>query len=470
MFGSRKKTNTSGPQPEYNPSSGVFTIPSRMEKLEREKKAARLNITFFAVLFALLFGWMCFYFTQTAIEKKVELFNNDYNKRDELLEARNRRGKIYASDEETLLAETQAELDEDGNVVQTRVYPFGRVFAHALGYSLMGGSGLEEHFKYELLHSNVPLSDKVRCDNKANADERLYPGNDLITTLDPELQQACYDAMGNYRGAVIVTEPSTGKILAMVSKPDFDPNEIEEDWDDLLSDNESGTLLNRVTQGLYPPGSTFKIVDCIDLLSEDPEVADSYSYDCDGVFEEAGETIHCYDYEKHGEIDLKESFAESCNSSFANIGVNVIDPDADVHRTGDHVHDAAPPEHDHERSRERRYFDEAPPCGRALGRERPRSEGVRHGTVRRADVGGSLRFTQGIHARGRHRRHGQIAQGARLRGGRQDRKRGVRQQQELTCVVHGFRALRRSGDLRDGPHRRQGHGFKLCGAGGGADL
>ena len=328
MFGSRKKTNTSGPQPEYNPSSGVFTIPSRMEKLEREKKAARLNITFFAVLFALLFGWMCFYFTQTAIEKKVELFNNDYNKRDELLEARNRRGKIYASDEETLLAETQAELDEDGNVVQTRVYPFGRVFAHALGYSLMGGSGLEEHFKYELLHSNVPLSDKVRCDNKANADERLYPGNDLITTLDPELQQACYDAMGNYRGAVIVTEPSTGKILAMVSKPDFDPNDIEEDWDDLLSDNESGTLLNRVTQGLYPPGSTFKIVDCIDLLSEDPEVADSYSYDCDGVFEEAGETIHCYDYEKHGEIDLKESFAESCNSSFANIGVNVIDPDS----------------------------------------------------------------------------------------------------------------------------------------------
>ena len=290
MFKSRKKTNTSGPQPEYNPSSGVFTIPSRMEKIEREKKAARFHIIFFAVLFALLFGWMCFYFTQTAIEDKVELFNNDYNKRDELLEARNRRGSIYASDEETVLAETQAELDEDGNAVQTRVYPFGRVFAHALGYSLMGGSGLEEHFKYELLHSNVPLSDKVRCDNKENADERLYPGNDLITTLDPDLQQACYDAMGNYRGAVIVTEPSTGKILAMVSKPDFDPNEIAEDWDDLLSDNESGTLLNRVTQGLYPPGSTFKIVDCIDLLTEDPESAENYSYDCSGIFEEAGES------------------------------------------------------------------------------------------------------------------------------------------------------------------------------------
>ena len=328
MFGSRKKPNTSGPQPEYNPSAGTYTIPTRMEKIEREKKAARINITFFAVLFALLFGWMCFYFTQTAIEDKVELFNNDYNKRDELLEARNRRGRIYASDEETVLAETEVELTEDGEVMQTRTYPFGRMFAHALGYSLMGGSGLEEHFKYELLHSNVPISDKVRCDNKESADERLYPGNDLITTLDPVLQEACYDAMGDYRGAVIVTEPSTGKILAMVSKPDFDPNEIEYEWEDLLSDNESGTLLNRVTQGLYPPGSTFKIVDCINLLSEDPEIAETYSYDCNGVFETAGESIHCYDYEKHGEIDLKESFAESCNSSFANIGVNEIDAES----------------------------------------------------------------------------------------------------------------------------------------------
>ena len=328
MFKSRKKTNTSGPQPEYNPSAGVYTIPSRMEKLEREKKAARFHIILFAVVFALLFGWMCFYFTQTAIEDKVELFNNDYNKRDELLETRNRRGRIYASDEETLLAETEAELEEDGTVSQTRNYPFGRVFAHALGYSKMGGSGLEEHFKYELLHSNVPLSDKVRCDNKENADERLYPGNDLITTLDPDLQQACYDAMSGYEGAVIVTEPATGRILAMISKPDFDPNEIEEEWDNLINDNESGTLLNRVTQGLYPPGSTFKIVDCIDLLSEDPDIIEDYSYNCSGVFEKGGESIHCYDYEKHGEIDLKESFAESCNSSFANIGVNVIDSES----------------------------------------------------------------------------------------------------------------------------------------------
>ena len=79
----------------------MFAGASIWEKLEKERKAARSHIIFFAILFAVLFGWMCFYFTQTAIEDRVELFDNDYNHRDELLATRNRRGGIYASDSET---------------------------------------------------------------------------------------------------------------------------------------------------------------------------------------------------------------------------------------------------------------------------------------------------------------------------------------------------------------------------------
>ena len=323
----RKKKASSDREQGNNPDPAMYAGASVWEKLEREKKAARWHIIFFAVLFALLFGWMCFYFTQTAIEDRVELFNNDYNHRDELLATRNRRGSIYASDSETLLASTQTELDEEGNVVQIRSYPFGSMYAHVVGYAPLGGSGLEEHFKYELLHSDLPLSEKVRYDNKENAEDKLYPGNNLITTLDPKIQQACYDAMGGYEGAVIVTEVKTGRILAMVSKPDYDPNYIEEEWENLLNDNESGTLLNRVTQGLYPPGSTFKIVDCIDLLQEDPDAMENYDFKCTGVFEQGGESIHCYEYEVHGEVGLEESFAHSCNASFANIGVNMISAD-----------------------------------------------------------------------------------------------------------------------------------------------
>ena len=123
------------------PDPAVFAGASIWEKLEREKKAARSHIIFFAVVFALLFGWMCFYFTQTAIEDRVELFNNDYNHRDELLATRNRRGSIYASDSETLLASTQTDIDDDGNVVQIRSYPFGSMYAHVVGYAQLGGSG-----------------------------------------------------------------------------------------------------------------------------------------------------------------------------------------------------------------------------------------------------------------------------------------------------------------------------------------
>ena len=324
----RKKNNPPPAQGNpYNSSQGMFTGSPALERIEKEKKTARKQMTCFAVLFALLFGWMCFYFTQTAIENKVGLFDNDYNHRDELLAARNRRGSIYASDAETILASTQTELDDNGNVIQIRSYPFGSMYAHVLGYAQLGGSGLEEYFKYELLHSDLPLSEKVRYDNKEDAEDKLYPGNNLITTLDPAVQKACYDAMGNYDGAVIVTEVKTGRIIAMVSKPDYDPNYIEENWESLLADNESGTLLNRVTQGLYPPGSTFKIIDCIDLLEENPDAVKDYSFECSGVFEQGGESIHCYDYEVHGRITLEESFAHSCNSSFANIGLNMISPD-----------------------------------------------------------------------------------------------------------------------------------------------
>ncbi len=295
-----------------------------MQSREKNRKLTKRHIFLTALFVVILFAAMTCYFVRTAVVDRVELFNNDYNHRDQLLLNQNKRGNIYASDSETLLATSNVSVDEDGNVVQTRYYPFGRVFAHVVGYADNGGSGVEKYTKYELIHSDLPLSKKMEYDNRESAAEKLYPGNNVITTLDADLQQATYEAMGNYEGAVIVTEPSTGRILAMVSKPDYDPNDIVEMWDSLISDNESGTLLNRATQGLYPPGSTFKIIDCIELLQENPNALEDYTYDCTGVFENQGDSIHCYKYEVHGEVDLTESFAKSCNSSFANIGINEL--------------------------------------------------------------------------------------------------------------------------------------------------
>ena len=79
-------------------------------------------------------------------------------------------------------------------------------------------------------------------------------------------------------------------------------------------------LLNRATQGLYAPGSTFKMVTTLEYLKENNHQTDTYEYDCEGSFVLGENAIHCYHGTKHQNVNLKESFSQSCNASFANIG------------------------------------------------------------------------------------------------------------------------------------------------------
>ena len=109
----------------------------------------------------------------------------------------------------------------------------------------------------------------------------------------------------------------------MVSKPDFDPNYIESNWEMLNSDDSGSPLLNRATQGLYPPGSTFKILTVLEYIRENPLTYGNYEYNCEGVTYKDDVKLKCYDYEVHGYEDLKGSFQHSCNTSFANIGLSL---------------------------------------------------------------------------------------------------------------------------------------------------
>ena len=146
------------------------------------------------------------------------------------------------------------------------------------------------------------------------------PGDDLYTTLDLELQKTASDALGDRKGAVVVMEPDTGRILAMVSKPAYDPNQVQNQWDSLRTDSES-RLLNRATQGVYPPGSTFKIITLLEFMREYPEEYRNFHYDCNGVLEQGDYTIQCYHKTAHGSQNLEEAFANSCNGAFADIGM-----------------------------------------------------------------------------------------------------------------------------------------------------
>ena len=199
------------------------------------------------------------------------------------------------------------------------MYPYANMFSHAVGYASNGKFGIEAFANYYLINSNTRLSDKVANDVAG----KKYPGDSVITTLDVDLQKIAYDSLGMYSGAVIVSEPSTGRILAMVSKPDFDPNEIDQIWDTLINDKESSVLLNRTTQGLYPPGSTFKIVTALEYIRENPDSYSQFSFQCNGRFTHGEERINCYHGTSHGSENFTKAFAKSCNSAFASIGLEL---------------------------------------------------------------------------------------------------------------------------------------------------
>lgn len=271
-----------------------------------------LGITYLMVALFLGLAVYMGYFLQVRSE---DVINNSYNARLDRFSDRIVRGKIMAGDG-TVLAETQ--VDADGN--ETRVYYYGSVFDHAVGYSAKGKTGIEALANFYLLTSHVNLLEQVG--NELSG--RKNPGDNVYTTLDAELQQAAYAALGDRKGVVIAMEPDTGKVLAMVSKPGYDPNTLLQDWDWLTDGgNEEGQLLNRATQGLYPPGSTFKIVTALEYMREHPGGYRDYQFDCSGVYVNGDYRIKCYHGTAHGHQDFTRSFANSCNGAFSSLGLGL---------------------------------------------------------------------------------------------------------------------------------------------------
>lgn len=264
---------------------------------------------------AVLFFGMIGYLGWFQFSKADTVINNSYNQRQTLLEETCLRGSILTSDGVTV-AETM-EL-EDGSV--ERRYPFGSMYAHVVGRTLQGRTGVELAENFTMLTSHINIVEKIALQLQ---NERI-PGDTVVTTLDSRLQQAAYEALGSHRGAVVVLEPSTGRVLAMVSKPDYNPNTVVGDWQELIAaDNDSSALLNRAVNGIYAPGSTFKILTLLEYYREHGEAAEDYSYTCTGEDTFHGVTIHCAGNRSHGTQSLRESFANSCNSSFANIGTGL---------------------------------------------------------------------------------------------------------------------------------------------------
>lgn len=257
---------------------------------------------------------MIIYLVYFQIYVSDDAINNSYNKRIASYAESVRRGTIYAAGMEELAV---TETDSDGN--ETRVYPYKDVFSQIIGYTTHGKAGIEKMCDYYLLSSNSNALEKALHEFYGTKDI----GDNVITTLDVDLQQAAYDSLGDDDGSVVVIEPSTGKILAMVSKPDYDPNEIDDIWDDLVSEESDDTsLLNRATQGLYTPGSIFKIFTTLEYIQENSNYND-FSFSCSGTVTFSIGSINCFNKTKHGNENLENSFAYSCNGAFSTIGTQL---------------------------------------------------------------------------------------------------------------------------------------------------
>ncbi len=274
-----------------------------------------LEINVITILFIGIFVLMMVYLVYFSVVKAPDIIDNPYNKRVDNQDVKVVRGDILAGDEVTVLATTKK--DENGN--EYRYYPFGSIFSHVIGLK-SEKTGIEGQANFQLLSHKSGFFEQILKD--ITGQKKI--GNSVVTTLDTKLQQAAYDALGDNKGAVIVMEPSTGKVLAMVSKPDFNPNEADDHYKEWLNySSADSVLINRATQGLYAPGSTFKIITLLEYIMENDNYSD-YSFNCEGsVTVDGGTTIPCSNKTVHGNENLKNAFANSCNSAFSTIGLKL---------------------------------------------------------------------------------------------------------------------------------------------------
>ena len=284
------------------------------KQIENKKKKTNRDIWFTGIFFSLLFLVMMGYYAHFVYTEGDAMINSSYNSRQKMLTAKNYRGTIYSADMEKL-AETV--IFESGN--EYRNYPYENLFSHVVGFSTKGKTGIEAMANPYLINSNIPLEMKI--ENEVAGVKN--PGDNVYTSLRTDLQQIASKSLGVSKGAIIVSNVKTGEILAMVSKPDFNPCTIVEDWDGYLEDEDSSVLLNRATQGIYPPGSTFKIVTALAYLRDNNGNYQDYYYNCTGYFRYEDSKISCYHGSVHNGVDFIKSFAKSCNCSYANMGLKV---------------------------------------------------------------------------------------------------------------------------------------------------
>jgi peptidoglycan glycosyltransferase len=273
--------------------------------------------TAFCVLFALLIGNLTWHMVINADHVRTFASNNHVVERNKYME----RGAIISADGVTL-----AQSVDIGEGKYQREYPEGDLAAHVVGYSstMYGTTGVEARY-------SETLAGEENFEEWASALSYLAgrdaPSNDVQLTVDTRIQRSAQDALSGRQGAAVVLDPSTGAVLAMASSPTYDINDVEEI---LSTPGDDGTglgggdtsLYNRATLALYAPGSTFKMVTLTGALSSGSATLDS-SWSAPASLEIGGAPVTNYGMEGFGTLTLRQAFAYSCNTVFAQVATEM---------------------------------------------------------------------------------------------------------------------------------------------------
>lgn len=239
------------------------------------------------------------------------LTTNPANTRGLAAEQRQDRGAVITADGVVL-----AESVPDGGVY-VRQYPQGTLAAHVLGYYSItfGRSGVEAAANETLAGHRDFASFADLIESAAGIS---VPGNDVRLTIDSRVQQAAEAALSGHRGAIVVLDPRTGAVLAMASSPTYEPARLNEQWQALSAEGADAALVNRASNSLYPPGSTFKVVTLAAAL-ESGVATEGTTYTGPASVEIGGAPVTNYGGSAYGAIDLRKATASSVNTVFGQL-------------------------------------------------------------------------------------------------------------------------------------------------------
>ncbi len=210
-----------------------------------------------------------------------------------------------------------------------RNYIYGKLASHILGYiswDRKGKAGIE--YKWDKFLSGIPGGMQIEVDATGRIvrviSKRLpVAGDNVYLTIDKRLQQKAEQLLQGKSGAIVALNPKDGEVLAMASSPSFDPNRFVEGMDQKawqkIINSKSHPLQNRAINGLYPPGSLFKVVVALAGLQERIISPDTV-FICTGLFPYGNRTFKCWKKGGHGKVNLYKAIKESCDIYFYNLG------------------------------------------------------------------------------------------------------------------------------------------------------